>query len=265
MKFSRAAATLLLSGVAFASTSYGASIGLSTNAYPDLTLDPGSLSYTYTEVCQNSTGSSIGSCSGPRTIHRWDLTYGRLTITGTTLALTLDGNSLPLTVSGDNYSLTVILGFNSTGTALSGILAADPWSGDALYSSALTALGTTSNVNFQSGTLVSGTPTDATAYGYAHPFGYSGVGAAGTFEFVFNNVGGDFAAFGAVGNIVATTTTLTSAVGNWDSLGVSFWQTGHSATVFADTVVPLPAAVWLLSSGVLGLFGIGITRKRTEA
>jgi hypothetical protein len=264
-EFSRTVAALLFSGLASVSAGHAASIGLSTNAYPDLTLDLGTLTYTFTKICQNSTGSSIGTCTGPRTIDRWDLSYGRLTLTSTTLAVVPDNSSLPFQVTGDNYNLTVVFGFNSTGTALSGILASDPYSGDALYTTSLNATGTTTNPSFQSGTLVTGTPTDATAYGYAYPFGYSGFNGAGTFEFVFNNVGGDFAAFGSVGKIVATMTTLTSAVGNWDSLGIDFWKTGHSATgVAADTVVPVPAAVWLLGSGLMSLFGVRLTRKHRE-
>jgi hypothetical protein len=264
---------LLISGAALVSRADAASISL-VQAYPDLTLSNGSLSYVYTAICQNSSGSSIGSCSGPRTIPRWDLTYGRLTITGTTLVLNPDGSSL-YPVSGDNYSLTVIIGFNSTGTVADKVLAVDPCSGSCsdsgAYSSALSALGTTSHPSFQSGTLITGTPANATDYGYAYNFGWAGQNLAGIFEFVFGNAGGDMGAFGDRGGIIVSTFNLTHPllaaappVETWDSNGVNFWKNGFSATVNVDTFVPVPAAVWLMGSGLLSLFGIRLARKHKD-
>lgn len=234
-----------------------------TPSYPDLTTFGATLNYTYVAVCQNSSGSSIGSCgSGGRTIARWDLTYGRLTISGNVAqALNETGSGLvgvtDVNGSSSNYNLAVVLGFNSTGTALSGILAMDPWSGDTTYNSALSAFGTVAgNPNFQSGTIVTGTPVNATTYGYLYPFGYSGTGTAGTFEFVFNNIGGDFAAYagpGAYGGIIVSTTNLTGAAGGWDAAGIDFWKTAHSGTANVDTFVPVPGAVWLFGSALAGL------------
>jgi hypothetical protein len=263
----------------FSNPSRAATIDL-TPTFPDLTLFSGSLSYTYTAICQNSSGTSIGSCgSGGRNTARWDLTYGLLTITGNTLTLNPDGSG-PIGVtdvngSAPNYSLTVILGFGAGGTALSTILATDPCSGtcsdSGAYSSALAAYGTTANVNFQSGTIVTGTPTSATAFGYAYPFGWGGQNRAGIFEFVFDNVGGDMGVVDDHGGIIASTTNLTHPllttsppVETWDSNGVNFWKNNFSATVTVDTFVPVPAAVWLLGSGLLSLFGMRLARNNRE-
>lgn len=257
-------ATALLLAVGFAGPVRAASIGLSPS-YPDLTTSSATLSYTYTKICQNSSGSSIGSCgSGGRTVDRWDLSYGRLTITKDgSQTLNIDGSGvIPVSnTAGVNYSLSVILGFNSTGTALSGILASDPYSGDALYTSSLGAYGLTTNANFQSGTIVTGTPTSAVPYGYSAPFGYSGSDAAGTFEFMFNNVGGDMAAYGGVGGIIASTFNLVhpllpagAPVETWDSKGINFWKNNFSAaSVNVDTYVPVPPAAWLFGSALAGL------------
>jgi hypothetical protein len=184
------------------------------------------------------------------------------------MALNPDGSGL-IGVSGGSYSLTVVLGFNGTGSALSGILGTDPWSGDTLYTTSLSATGTTSNPSFQSGTIVTGTPTDATAYGYAYQFGFaSGTpNSSGTFEFVFNNIGGDFAAFGSgTGGIIIAVSGLTNpGTGSWDSQGVNFWKTSHSATnATVNTFVPVPAAVWFFGSGLLSLFGTRLARKHKE-
>jgi hypothetical protein len=263
-----AIAAVALSQLVAVPKTEAASINL-TPAYPDLFTSSASLAYTYVAVCERPSNGTISTCGGQFTLPRWDLTYGRLVVTkngsqilnpeGTGTIGVTDNNG-----ASNNYSLTVVLGFNATGTALSGILASDPWSGDTLYTSSLAANGTTTDPNFQSGTIVTGTPVNATGYGFAYPFGYSGSGAAGTFEFIFNNVGGDFAQYGPVGGIIMSTFNLTGAVGNWDSLGVTFWKTAHSGTVNVDTFVPVPAAVWLMGSALMGLFGIRLTRQRTD-
>jgi len=49
----------------------------------------------------------------------------------------------------------------------------------------------------------------------------------------------------------------------WDSFyGQSFTSFGYAVTTFGTTVVPVPAAVWLFGSGLLGL--VGIARRRSQ-
>jgi hypothetical protein len=245
-----------------ASPAQAVSIGL-TPVYPDLTTSGATLSYTYTKICQNTSGSSIGTCGGGgRTVDRWDLSYGRLTVTKDgTQSLNIDGTGvLPVSnTTGVNYSLTVILGFNATGTALSGILATDPYSGDAVFNSFMTAQGNTTNPAFQ-GVLIEGTPTSAIPWGYSGVFGYSGSDAAGTFEFMFNNVTGDMATYSGadLGGIIISTFNLSHTllpagvpVETWDSKGVNFWKNNFSASsATVDTFVPVPGAAWLFGSAL---------------
>ncbi len=245
--------------LAAAPLSQAASIGMAPT-YPDLTTSSAALSYTYTKICQNSSGSSIGTCgSGGRTIDRWDLSYGRLTITKDgSQVLNPDGSGIvPVSnTAGLNYDLTVILGFAAGGTALSGILLNDPYSGDSLYTSNLLATGLTSTPGFMSGTIVSGTPTSAIPYGFSSTFGHSGTDAAGTFEFKFNNVAGDMAAVGNNGGLIASTFNLSHSQlpggggATWDSKGINFWKYNFSGTVNVDTFVPVPAAVWMFGSAL---------------
>ncbi len=257
---------ILLSGAPLAQA---ASIGL-IPTYPDLTTSGASLSYTYVAVCERSNGA-ISTCGGQYSIARWDLSYGKLTITKDgSQVLNPDGTGIiPVSnTAGLNYDLTVILGFNSGGTALSGILLNDPWSGDAVYTSKLLATGLTSNPLFQSGTIVSGTPTSAVPYGYSAPFGYSGTDLAGVFEFKFINVGGDMLAAGTGGGIIASTFNLSHTLlpggggATWDSKGINFWKNSFSGTVNVDSFVPVPAAVWMFGSA---LASMGWLRRRSAS
>jgi hypothetical protein len=263
-------AGLLLLALGIGQGAQAAPINL-TPSYPDLTTFGATLSYSYVAVCARRNDASVfGVCntgSGQNTFdgaQNWSLSYGRFTLSGNVPQTLNEAGSGAVGVTdsnstASNYNLTVILGFNSTGTALSGILATDPWvSGtDGTYNSALSAFGTVAgNPNFQSGTIVTGTPVNATTYGYLYPFGYSGTGAAGTFEFVFDNIGGDFAAYagpGAYGGIIVSTFNLTGAAGGWDAAGIGFWKTAHSGTANVDTFVPVPGAVWLFGSALAGL------------
>jgi hypothetical protein len=269
-----------------------ASIGLAkpTGPDPSLFLQGGALTYSYVPICTAKSGAATGICGTKKgkkltsdftdfSKQQWNLTYGKMTIAGTNEYLTPCSNcpnvATPTTVpvggkgqSKPEYSLTVIFGFGGP-SAISGVLVSDPWSGDTLYSSNLLAKGTTGITGFTSGTLVSGTPTNATLppYNKAYDFGYSGANQAGTFEFVFNNIGGDFRAFSSnQGGIIATTTTL-SRIGStpttdWDLQGIAFWQSNFTAMVDVDTFVPIPAAVWLFGSA-LGV--MGVMRRKISA
>lgn len=240
--------------------------------YPDLQSFNGALNYSYVAVCGKTSGTQTGVCNGTYTVPRWDLSYGKLTYTSTTLLLKAPSNASPVNVTSDNYSLTAILGFNGTGTAISGILASDPWTGDALYTSALAALGNTATPGYLGLNLVSGTPTNATAapFNMAFNFGYGGTEAAGIFEFVFNNVTGNFASVGQVGGVILSTTALVhallpagGAIETWDSKGINFWKTNFSASnALSDTFVPVPAAAWMFGSAMAVM---GLVRRRRAA
>lgn len=293
----RAALRVLAVGVLMgaAPLAQAASIGLSSSVGPDpdITLFNGVLNYTYNRVCYKSGSSgATAACSTTSTkVTNWTQTYGRLTLTyattGSSMTLKAPSTSAPVAVTGtyvagsgattsssQNYNLSVIFGFNSGGTAVTGPLASDPWSGDALYSSSLAVKGkVASKAGFNSGTLVTGTPTSALVppYNKAYSFGYAGTSKAGIFEFVFNNIGGDFRAYSTnQGGIIISTFNLCrgtfsvpgtntgtcSKAGpttTWDSQGVGFWKSNFTAQANADTFVPVPAAVWLFGSALAGL------------
>lgn len=247
-----------------------------TSTDPDLTLFNGALTYTYVKVCLAKSGTNTGIC-GTKTgssnttnysgAQQWSKSYGKMTITGNNLTLKATPNSAPANVTNDNYSLSVIFGFNATGTAVSGILASDPWTGDALFSSNLSATGNTTVPGYLGPTLVTGKPINATLppFNKAYNFGYAGTAKAGIFEFVFNNIGGNFGAKGQAGGIIASTFNLSHPLlgsGTWDSKGVNFWKNNFTATVNVDTFVPVPAALWLFGSALAGL---GLARRRKAA
>ena len=278
----RAALRVFAVGVlmAGAQVAQAASINLtppSTTPDPDLTLFGGALAYNYVAVCKkSSSSSSLGVCGstykGPQ---QWNLSYGKMTVTGTNMVLKPKANvgtggdlgnglySVNSTSTSDPKSskLTVIFGFNTGGTAVSGILASDPWSGDTLYSSNVTARGKTTAPGYGGPVIVSGTPTNATLppFNKAYNFGYAGTGKAGIFEFVFNNVGGNYGVAGLAGGIIVSTNGNSLihpllGTGTWDSKGVNFWKNNFSASnVIVDTFVPVPAALWLFGSALAGL------------
>jgi hypothetical protein len=302
--------SVLLAGAPLAQS---ASIGLSSavGPDPDITTFNAALNYTYVKVCARSsgtTGATTGICGSTVTVNKkanvyngaqnWGLTYGKLTLnyapTGSSMTLKFPSTAAPVPVTGtyvagsgattsasQNYNLSVIFGFNAGGTALSGILASDPWSGDALMSSSLAVKGKTTVAGFNSGTLVTGTPTSALAppYNKAYEFGYAGTSKAGIFEFVFNNIGGDFRAYSTNdGGIIISTFNLCRGVFNittkacgtspatpttvWDAQGINFWKSNFAGTANADTFVPVPAALWLFGSALAGLT---VVRRRKSA
>ncbi len=161
---------------------------------------------------------------------------GALSITGTTMDLDVNGSGF-VPVAGGNFSLNAVL--DGSGVFQSGTLV---------------ATGTTTDPGFPGATLLTANLTD---------FGFAGSGGAGIFEFTMDLTGGDMAAYGASGGVIASTFNLSPAAGgNWDSM-LDFQQ-NFSATVNADAFapVPVPAAVWLFGSALLGVIGFGRRQKQ---
>ncbi len=154
---------------------------------------------------------------------------GALSITGTTMDLDVNGSGF-VTVVGGNFSLDAVL--DSSGVFQSG---------------SLSVTGTTGDPGFPGTSLLTATLTD---------FGFGGSGPAGVFEFAMNVTGGDMAAFGSSGGVIASTFSLSPSGGiNWDA--TLDFQQNFSATVNVDAFVPVPAAVWLFGSALLGMAGLG--------
>lgn len=202
-----------------------ASLGLSPS-FPDLVVFDGSYDYTYQ-----------GATPNPN-----DIEGGTLTVTNGLMALNPDGSG-NIPVSGGSYELIANFGVN--GLFIDGTVS---------------ALGTTADPDFLSGTIVSGDLLE---------FGFSGIDQAGSIEFTFDNVGGDMAAFGSLGGVIIDITDMFDGIspysGAWDpSLdnNPAFWQRNFSGTALAvDTFVPVPAAVWLFGSGLVALFSLARVKR----
>ncbi len=226
-------------------------VGLNlTPTFPDLTTFGATMTNTWTaataDQCFRSNGNPV-ACTSPNVDPSLTIpgqpAYGVFTIAGTTMVVNPDGSTF-LPVSGGSYNLTA--NFNSSGLFTGGTLL---------------ATGTTSDPAWQSGTIISAGLT---------AFGFSGSGSVGTFEFEFNNpaMTGDMAAFwGGYSGVIASTTNMspayTTGTGNWDpssNNNPAFWQRSFSATGNVDTFVPVPAAIWLFGSGLVGL--AGFARRR---
>lgn len=253
-------AAVALSGAALvASVAQAAAINL-TPAIPDVNLSSGSLSYAFTDFCfQNDGVGPSGPCGtgggGPNGFG------GALDPAASSGVLTLTGTAMTLTSPSGFFLVTdhasTVLGFNLTAN----------FSGAGAYlGGTLNVFGTTADPDFDSGTLLTATLADATDYGEAHSFGFSGTGNAGTFEFIIENVGGDFGAFGSAGGVIIGAFSISRSPawsGAWDPLSNSnpaFWQDDFSSTtVTADAFVPVPATAWLLGSA---LSVLGWIRRR---
>lgn len=103
---------------------------------------------------------------------------------------------------------------------------------------------TSGSLEIRDGSSATQLSGDLTAFGFADdPTGDSDV-----FEFLFDVTGGALAGdFGALGGIIIVTDTSDFA----GDFGTGFTAASTSNDTFA--VVPVPAAVWLFGSGLLGL------------
>lgn len=234
--------------------------------YPDI-YSTNTINYDYTAItCYNSTGGT-GTCGtggggpgGYKLSNGVATGSGVFTLAGTPLTIDMEsGGPAPLSITGTRtYSLTA--NFSTVG---------------GVTSFASGSLGVTGTVaGFGSTNILTATLADnLEAVG---AFGFAGYNAAGLFEFTFNVTGGELFALGYdIGGVIVNTGSLcngllgsgsyTSGVcnllyssGTWDNTtGQKFMTKDFSASMntSADTYVPVPAAVWLFGSGLLGLLG----------
>jgi len=251
---------LITASIIVATQARAASLGLSPGPYDVETIDA-NVNYTYTQFCLGDDGGATsGLCGSDNGLKgQSKVTYdgavdlsssfGLFTITNAGGALdqilqTPDGAGF---LNNDSYSL--IANFDGSGNFVDGTVE---------------ILGFANNPPDFGGTLPgdwgnTGTILDADI----DQFGFAGTGYSGVFEFSLINVAGDFAAYGTSGGVIVSAINIThGGIGpaeSWDD-DPQFFQTGFSSTSNVDTFVPVPAAVWLFGSGLIGL--AGLARRR---
>lgn len=124
-----------------------------------------------------------------------------------------------------------------------------------------------------SGTLLAAGLTNFGFYGHALNANYDYL----EIDFLLAATGGDLfnAGYGPGeglrwGGNVTNASGLAPVAGIWDNAATSpfkqsFSCTAGNCTSQLDTYVPVPAAVWLFGSGLLGLFGVATRRRATRA
>lgn len=198
-------------------------------------------------------------------ISRWVVTVLLLQISfsaqAAPLNLELQLPQINTTYMNTNYNATtdifsVTYGFASTisfdGVNSSNIsggsisLSANISAGGILNSGSFSVLGTSGSYN--SGTLLTG---DLTALGYAN-------NGSQVLEFLFNPTGGDLSSLYGLrpGGIIFSVSGYNDA-----DFNTAFSNTAYNGFAsIAPVPVPVPAAVWLFGSGLLGL--AGLARRR---
>ena len=141
-----------------------------------------------------------------------------------------DGVGVPEAIADGSFNLSALI--NDSGLLASGTLDIG---------------GTVAALGFSSGTLLTGN---------LNAFGFPNAGGD-PLEFLFEVTGGDAAGlYGGVGSIGGI--ILSGGTGFTGDFTTDF---SGSGTAVADVApIPLPAAVWLFGSGLLGL--VGVSRRR---
>jgi hypothetical protein len=158
-----------------------------------------------------------------------------LTAEGFAISLDDDGVGLPEPIAGGSFDLTATI--DDSGNLSAGSFSIG---------------GTVASIGANSGTLLTGGLTD---------IGFNDAGGGDPLEFLFSVTGGDLAGlYGGTGGIILTGTGFTSWATSFQNADFA----GMSDT-FTVSPVPVPAAVWLFGSALLGLAGFGRHSRRKQA
>ncbi|MFC1773566.1 hypothetical protein ACFL3A_09470 [Pseudomonadota bacterium] len=168
-----------------------------------------------------------------------DVTYNAASdafvASGFALEIDDDGSVPPEEILNGTFDLSATI--DATGTLIGG---------------SLTIGGTVPTLGFTSGTLFTGTLT---------AFGFPNVGSD-PFEFLLDVTGGDAASLygsGPAGVILSGTGFGGDFVSDFSNLSTG---PGTGIAVANVGTVPIPAALWLFGSGLLGLIGLARRRDR---
>lgn len=171
----------------------------------------------------------------------YDAVTDTLTASGFALELDDDGSIPAEAIAGGSFDLVATI--DGAGVMTAG---------------SLTISGTVATLGYNSGTLLTGTLTD---------FGFPDAGGD-PLEFLFDVTGGDAAGLygggSLTGGIIMSATGFTGDfTSDFSNLISGIPGTGSGVADVAP--VPVPAAVWLFGSAVLGLAGIGRRRAQKQA
>ena len=217
--------------VIFATESFAALVGLTPN-FPDISLS--------SQIVEFDHSNGPGGGSGVLTITDDNSVAG----TASTMFFNADGSSF----EGFFVDYSLSANFDGAGNFTSGSLIITYVAGT------IASLGALTNGDV----LLTADLVD---------FGFAGSGSAGVFDFVYDNISGVVAELflGGIGPIAGsglegTIATISGAFGLpavWDQ---TIFTSDFSATAFSNNFVPLPGALVLFGSALLGLF----TYRRTS-
>ena len=186
--------------------------------------------------------SSLGLTPGIPDIFSSSITTGYASgvFTANGIAMTIDDDGIGPSINFDaivanSFSLTAMI--DGSGSLSSG---------------SISITGSITSLSATSGTLLTGTLTD---------IGFPDAGG-NPLEFLFDVTGGDLASlYGGLGGVILSGSGLPISSTPWAN---DFSNNGRG---LSDTfsVVPVPAAVWLFGSALLGLAGFGRHSRRKQA
>lgn len=114
-------------------------------------------------------------------------------------------------------------------------------------------------------------PGDTLVTGSLTAFGFSGSGASGVMDYTFDITSGAWftLGYGPTGGIVNNISLIDSPpIGAWTTanllVGQDWTATGglNNTDTYTTSVIPVPAALWLFLSGMVGL--IGVSRRKNK-
>ena len=202
--------------------------------------------------CASLLIAALALCiSGPAQAALLNLTQDFPDVSSNFINVAYTEGSDSLTASGFATNLVLVSGGADNAIAGGSFdLSASVDDSGSLSSGNISIGGTILGLGFNSGTLLTGTLSDI---GFVD-------GGGDPLEFLFSVTGGDLSSiYGGTGGVILSSSGFTG----W---GADFTNSPFAglADTFAVSPVPVPAAVWLFGSALLGLVGYGRQSRRKQ-